>query len=171
LKSNGTNSNPLAVKNQNFPPANSLEANMRLNNQNNNMTNFLGMQGIVPGMVRNPNMLNINGLNQMEIAQLFMQLNAQNYMYGSVPNMGDIPLGMNIGMMGLGQPFMFAPQMQPAKPIQNLFSEQVKTFKLPVTDNEISNIKTAYPLKRSAFHVAIAYKIYLDKLKKKGQSF
>lgn len=28
-----------------------------------------------------------------------------------------------------------------------------------------------YPLKRSAYHVAIAYKIYLDKLKREGRSF
>jgi hypothetical protein len=148
---------------------------MRLNYQNN-MANFLGMQGMVPGMVANPNMMNLNGMNQMEIAQLLMRFNAQNYMYGSMPNMTDIPLGMNMGMMGLnlpnGQPFMYPPQMRlPAKPIQNLFNEQVKTFKLPAPDNEVSNIKTAYPLKRSAFHVAISYKIYLDKLKKEGQSF
>jgi uncharacterized damage-inducible protein DinB len=31
-------------------------------------------------------------------------------------------------------------------------------------------VKVAYPLKRSAFHIAISYKIYLDKLKKEGQS-
>ena len=31
--------------------------------------------------------------------------------------------------------------------------------------------KTVYPLKRSAYHVAIAYKIYLDKLKREGRNF
>lgn len=127
------------------------------------------MQGIMPGMITNHNqsMLNLNGLSQIELAQLLIRFNPQ-YMYNTLPNITEMPLGMGAN----GQQIMSAPPVRaPVRPIQNLFSEQVKSFKLPAIDNEASNIKKAYPLKRSAFHVAIAYKIYLDKLKKEGETF
>lgn len=82
--------------------------------------------------------------------------------------------GMNMNMMGIGMqgnpPFMFPGQNLNMKPVPNLFNQQVNSFKSN-PDKNSKDIKAVYPLKRSAYHVAIAYKIYLDKLKREGRSF
>jgi hypothetical protein len=91
--------------------------------------------------------------------------------YGGYP----MNMNMNMGMMGMGgmnNPYMFPPpRLNPnPKPIPNLFNEQFNAFKAS-RDSASPDIKTVYPLKRAAFHAAIAYKIYLDKLKRRGCTF
>lgn len=49
-------------------------------------------------------------------------------------------------------------------PSCNLFNEHLK---ITLNKNPSAN-KSAFPLKRTAYHVSIAYKIYLDKLQKQG---
>ena len=102
-----------------------------------------------------------------------MRCNNANFIYGGIPVMN----GMNnMNMMGMAMPnmagnsqYMYHQPKMNQKPIQNLFNEQVKTFK--ANDTNKKETKIAYPLKRSAFHVAIAYKIYLDRVKQQGLSF
>ena len=53
-------------------------------------------------------------------------------------------------------------QQQELQPACNLFQQHLK-----ITANKNTN-KAAFPLKRAAYHVTIAYKIYLDKLQKQG---
>ena len=96
----------------------------------------------------------------------------QNYIYGGLP----ASVGLNnLGMMGMGVPnmqnphYLFAQNKAQPKTYQNLFSEQLKSFKTIEVAGE-NDFKAAYPLKRSAFHIAISYKIYLDKLKQAGKS-
>jgi hypothetical protein len=93
---------------------------------------------------------------------------AQNYL----PNM---QLGLNMKFLGMGMNNQLmvqqSQQQQFIRPCQNLFAEQVKAYNNNKPTTIVSNPKEAYPLKRAAYHVAIAYKIYLDKLKKDGQNF
>lgn len=79
----------------------------------------------------------------------------------------------NLAMMGLNlsntplPPKNNFPLVRTEKPITNLFQEQLSSFK---GEQKPKDTRSAYPLKRSAFHIAIAYKIYLDKERKKGKS-
>ena len=76
-------------------------------------------------------------------------------------------MGMN---MNMGNNLQFGMQPRNMQQTQSLFSEQVNKFKT-VKDEPRPDAKAVYPLKRSAYHVAISYKIYLDKLKREGRSF
>jgi hypothetical protein len=84
---------------------------------------------------------------------------------------GYMPMNMSM-LMGLGLNNQILMQQQTMKPFQNLFSEQVKSFSQPPLQVPAPvggrTLKETYPLKRSAFHVGIAYKIYLDKIKSEG---
>ena len=140
-----------------------------------------GMQGMQNMMGQNPMLMNqlqmmaamsggmpnVNNMSQLEIAQMLMRFNNPNCYYG-----GGFPMGMNMSMMGVNMHNMSQMFQNPMnqKPIVNLFNEQVSSFK-SATTNSNKDLKTVYPLKRSAFHAAIAYKIYLDKLKREGRSF
>ena len=140
-------------------------------NMGGNMGNMMGQNAMFGGM----NMMNMNGLNgmnQMELAQFLMRYNGgQNF-----PMFGGFPMNMNMGMMGVnmnmpgGSQFGF-PAARNQQPVANLFNEQVSSFKTIKNDNSSKDAKTVYPLKRSAYHVAISYKIYLDKLKREGRNF
>lgn len=134
--------------------------------------------GNMPNMGNLPNMPNLpmmnfgSNINQMELAQLLMRSlnpNQNMFMTGVPLNMG---AGMNMNMMNMnmgnnpGMNFQGnKPQQPPFNPV-NLFREQLSSFKVNNKD-----AKTVFPLKRSAYHVAISYKIYLDKLKKEGRTF
>lgn len=130
----------------------------------NQMLNNLQMMGLS----------STTNMSQMELAQLLMRYNNQGYFYGGFPTIGMNGMNMNMNMMGIGMqgnsPFMFPSPSMNIKPVPNLFNEQVNSFKSN-PDKNSKDIKAVYPLKRSAYHVAIAYKIYLDKLKREGRSF
>ena len=96
----------------------------------------------------------------------------QNLIYGG------LPVGMNmnnLAMMSVNPQNLQNMQNQynhaslKNRAFTNLFQEQVTSFKT-VQESAEREAKSAYPLKRSAFHIAIAYKIYLDKLKKDGKT-
>lgn len=87
-------------------------------------------------------------------------------MEGIMPGYMPMNMNMNMAMLGLGMNNQIMMQPQPIKPILNLFREQVKTYSQQPPQTPSKNAKEVYPLKRTAYHVAIAYKIYLDKLKK-----
>jgi hypothetical protein len=98
-----------------------------------------------------------------------------NFMYGGLPvgmNMNNLNI-MGIGVPGMpNNPLLLNQNRNNMKPIPNLFSEQYKSFKTveqnpPDAPKDTSSV---YPLKRAAFHIAIAYKIYLDKIKQEGRS-
>ena len=72
--------------------------------------------------------------------------------------------------MGLPSQLLVHQNNMGLKPFQNIFTEQVKAFNSFPPESK-PNHKEVYPIKRSAFHAAIAYKIYLDKLKKEGATF
>jgi hypothetical protein len=117
-------------------------------------------------------MMNMN-MSQMDLEMLLRI--PPNYIY-NIPglNMQGLPMGMMGVGMGLGMPsnmYPLQPMAQPKPPV-NLFHEQVKALKQasksPEKDRGGLSFKEAFPLKRSAYHVTIAYRIYLDKLKKKG---
>lgn len=96
----------------------------------------------------------------------------QNLIYGGIS--GGIPVGMNmnnLAMMGIGMQNIPGNQrfVPPKDQKINLFTQQVKAFKT-IEQSTPKDPKVAYPLKRSAFHIAITYKIYLDKLKQEGRS-
>ena len=93
----------------------------------------------------------------------------------NVGNMGNMPGMGNIGNMGMMNMNMQGNQQQqqqqgPTKQQQpaNLFNDQLTRFRSNDSDRDT---KAVYPLKRSAYHVAISYKIYLDRLKKEGRTF
>ena len=94
-----------------------------------------------------------------------MDSSIQNYL----PNL-QLELNMKFLSMGLPSQLLVHQNNIGLKPFQNLFSEQVKAFNSHPPESKPSQ-KEVYPIKRSAFHAAIAYKIYLDKLKKAGASF
>lgn len=124
------------------------------------------MSGILPQNVFQGGMP-IFGVNQLNINQLLGQYP------GQANAMRDSGLGVNLGVIGINGLSMNASQLYP-KPIQNLFTEQVKNYNTDINNNVPKNqldkayAKKVYPLKRNAYHVTIAYKIYLDKLKKDG---
>lgn len=74
---------------------------------------------------------------------------------GSIPPANGIPPLTYIGLQNA--PIMHKFQENPTT--CNLFNEQLKS-----TLNKSSAKKPPFPLKRAAYHVTIAYKIYLDKL-------
>lgn len=57
---------------------------------------------------------------------------------------------------------------QSFRPFQNLFSEQVKAYTQKNTQD--GKKPKDFPFKRAAYHVGIAYKIYLDRLQKEGKN-
>ena len=81
---------------------------------------------------------------------------------GNMANMGNMGM-MNMNVQGNQQQGPMKVQ-QPA----NLFTEQLTRFR---SNDSGCDTKAVYPLKRSAYHVAISYKIYLDRLKKEGRTF
>lgn len=135
------------------------------------------MQGGVPNLVPSAEIISnlgmmgvngINGLTPMQMQLIMSYNNSQNFLYGRMAG------GMGMGMMNMGvsnnQQFMYAPYRQNMKPIQNLFEQQLKSFKSVPAIGEERTIKKVYPLKISAYHVSIAYRIYLEKLKREGQN-
>lgn len=96
-----------------------------------------------------------------------------NLMYGGLPvgmNINNLPM-MNLNpqnMQNQASNIFNQPRIN-NKAFTNLFQEQVSSFKT-VPESTTKDSKAAYPLKRSAFHIAIAYKIYLDKLKREGKN-
>ena len=142
---------------------NNMPAVNRMNPMNP-MNTMNGMNGMNP---MNP----MNGMNGMNMQQMEMLMRAfgPNIFMGGIPPMG---MNMNNNMMNMNMGPNNQYNAQPPKTSQqsstNLFSEQLTTFK---SSDARPDVKTVYPLKRSAYHVAIAYKIYLDKLKKEGRSF
>lgn len=152
MLNNKTDASVAAALNQNSMQ-NNLQAYL-------NYTNFFGPNQLLPGMYAG--MQGMQGL-PMQMNQLSMGM-----MQGYLPNM---QIGLNMKLLGMGMNNPLVMQQQ-SKPNLNLFNEQAKIYSTNKSDNNKSkNEKEVYPLKRAAFHVAIAYKIYLDKLKKGGASF
>lgn len=117
--------------------------------------------------------INMSNMSQMDLEMLLRI--PQNYIY-NIPgiNIQSLPMGMMGVGMGLGMPssmYPLQPMAQPKPPV-NLFHEQVKALKQASKSQEKDRggltFKEAFPLKRSAYHVTIAYRIYLERLKKKG---
>jgi hypothetical protein len=140
----------------------------------NNLPGYSTVQGLL-----NTNQLNLAmyaGLNQMQLGQL-----AQMGQIGQFAQMGQMGMrfpGMMQGYLPMNALMeldlknkYFMPQGARLNPVQNLFAEQLKAFKMPPPAPTVSKLwKESFPLKRAAFHVGIAYKIYFDKLKSKGVS-
>jgi hypothetical protein len=117
------------------------------------------------------------GLNQMQLGQL-----AQMGPLGQFGQMSQIGMrfpGMVQSYMPLNELVglhinnnLCMPQGKNMRPIQNLFVEQLKAYQMtPPTPNVSKVWKESFPLKRLAFHVGIAYKIYFDRMKTQGVSF
>lgn len=140
----------------------------------NNLPGYSTVQGLL-----NSSQLNLAmyaGLNQMQLGQL-----AQMGQIGQFAQMGQMGMrfpGMMQGYMPMNALMeldlknkYFMPQGTRLNPVQNLFAEQLKAFKMPSPGPTVSELwKESFPLKRAAFHVGIAYKIYFDKLKSQGVS-
>jgi hypothetical protein len=124
------------------------------------MINYLNFPAILP-----PNFLqSILNVNPIDMNQLLNQYSPQGNM------LREQALGINFGVIGLNGLNINLNHFE--KPI-NLFSEQVKNYNtnlINTSKNQLDKayVKKVYPLKRNAYHVTIAYKIYLDKLKKDG---
>ena len=136
-------------------------------NNGGNMPNM----GNLPNMPNMPNMpmMNFGNMNQMELTQLLMRslnTNPNMFMTGVPMNLGGMGMNMMNMNMGNNQGMNFQQANKSQQPPVNLFKEQLSTFKVNNKD-----AKAVFPLKRSAYHVAISYKIYLDTLKKEGKSF
>ena len=136
----------------NLPP-NLMQNLSGVLNQNPMLAN-LGMMG----------MNNVNGMSAMDLQQMLMRCNNQNVMFGGYP----MNMNMNMGMMNMGVQPMNNGQIgitpkNDQRPISSLFNEQVSSFK---SQPENKDPKVVFPLKRSAYHAAISYRIYIDKLKK-----
>ena len=139
----------------------------KVNLVDNNLLSYLNMSNLLQQNVFQNN-LPIFGANPISINQLLGQYPAQANIFR------ESSLGIGLGLIGLNG-LNLNPNQMFQKPIQNLFSEQVKTYNTninvpPNSQLDKAYVKKVYPLKRNAYHVTIAYKIYLDKLKKDGVS-
>ena len=150
-------------------------------NSGGNMPNMANMTNM--GNINNINnlaslgMLNFNGmgqLSQIDMQRLLLQaINPNNpimFNAGMPINFGNMA---NMGMMSMnmqGNPNLNYQNQNRGQANHSLFKEQLTRFK-SYDDAGSRDPKQVFPLKRSAYHVAISYKIYLDRLKKEGRNF